>query len=234
MGEPIRKSAAVEDIFEDLQTTYNNAKARGGKAAEIADERILPITTIIDSLKSQSADAKKTAGPILAELDARNNKADKAVLKVSDDVWNDVGRPASDAALSILFPGGASFYVDGDVAEQPGRMDLLVELLKAKVHPKLSDAVRLASIEVVTAEAAALRTAVAAASEIETKLLLLDRMARAVATAAAIELANYKRQLKSHGFSEADAHTIIPDHGGASPKATKPPAAPPAAPPATP
>lgn len=230
MGEPIRKAAAVADIFEDTQKTQDNATARGGKAAELADERILPILTIINSLKAQMADAKKVAGPLKAALDAQNNKADKAVLKVSDDIWNDVGRPASDAALAILFPGGASFYVDGDVSEQPGRMDLLVELLKAKVHPKLTDAVRLASIDVIIAEATSLRSAVAAASEIETKLLLLDRMARAVATAAAIELANYKRLLKANGFSEADTHTIIPDHGSSGAKAAKPPATPPTTP----
>jgi crotonobetainyl-CoA:carnitine CoA-transferase CaiB-like acyl-CoA transferase len=163
------------------------------------------------------------------------------VLKVSDDIWNDVGRPASDAALSILFPGGASFYVDGDVTQQPDKMDLLVQLLQVNIHPKLSDTVRLASIATVQTESAALRAAVTAATTVQTKLELLKQMERAVATAAAIELANYKRLLKANGYTEAEAHKIIPDHNAPSPKpkgaapaapAAPPPAAPPPAPPA--
>ncbi|MEO5726309.1 MAG: hypothetical protein ABI134_24630 [Byssovorax sp.] len=157
-----------------------------------------------------------------------DSRADKTVGKVSDDIWNDVGRPASDAALELLFPGGNAFYVDGDVTEQPDRMELLVELLKANVHPKLSPAVAQASIATITAESAALRAAVEGARPARAKLQLLDRVLTAVTRSAAIELGHFKRMLKANGFTEAEAHTMIPDRSSSPAKKAAP------TPPATP
>jgi hypothetical protein len=83
-------------------------------------------------------------------------------------------------------------------------------------------------------ESAALRAAVSAAGAARTKLHLLERTNTALGRSAAIELANFKRLLKANGFSEAEAHTIIPDRSRPAPKAATPPAAPPATPPTTP
>lgn len=236
MGEPIRKTAARDDILRDFRKTQINAIARGGIAAALADQRISPVIKIIDSLVAQQEEAEVVAAPLLAVLAAADMRADKTIGKASDDIWNDVGRPASDAALDLLFPGGNAFYVDGDVTEQPDRMDLLVQLIAAKVHPKLSDAVAQASIATITAESLALRAAVDAARPARAKLQLIERVLAAVARSAGIELANFKRLLKANGFSEADAHTIIPDRGqGTAKKEAAPaPVAAPAAPPAGP
>ena len=225
MGEPIRKTAARDDILRDIKQTQINAIARGGVAADLADQRIAPVMLIIDSLTLQLQAASFVAAPLLAALAAADARADKTVGKVSDDIWNDVGRPASDAALDLLFPGGNAFYVDGDVTEQPDRMDLLVQLIAAKVHPKLSDAVAQASMATIAAESTTLRAAVDAARPARAKLQLLERVLSAVARSAGIELANYKRMLKANGFSEADAHSIIPDRGAAPAKKDVAPAA---------
>ena len=117
-----------------------------------------------------------------------------------------------------MFPGGNAFYVDGDVAEQPDRMDLLVELLSANVHPKLSADVAKASIATISAESVTLRAAAEAARPARTKLQLLERVLLAVTRSAAIELAQLERLLEANGFTEADAHTIIPDRGAAPAK----------------
>ena len=218
MGEPIRKTAAREDILRDFKKTHDHAMAREGIAASLAEQRLVPVSKILESVKSQLDAANAAAAPLLAALAAADLRADRTVGKVSDDIWNDVGRPASDAALDLLFPGGNAFYVDGDVTEQPDRMDLLVELLKANVHPRLSPAVAQASIATITAESAALRAAVEGARQARTKLQLLDRILTALARSAAIEIGSFKRLLKANGFSEADAHTIIPDRGQTAPK----------------
>jgi hypothetical protein len=219
MGETIRKTAARDDIFHDVKTTLVNATARGGVPATLADQRLSPVIKIIDNIKAQQEAAKAHAAPLLAALAVADSRADKVIGKVSDDVWNDVGRPASDAALDLLFPGGNAFYVDGDVTEQPDRMDLLVELLRANVHPKLSPEVAKASIDAISAESVVLRAAVESARPARAKLQLLDRVLTAVTRSAAIELGQLKRLLKANGFSEADAHTMIPDRS--SPPAKK-------------
>ena len=228
MGESIRKTAARDDILHDFKKTHTNATARGGVPGTLAEQRLLPVLKIIDSIRSQQEAAQAVAAPLLAALTVADSRADKTVGKVSDDIWNDVGRPASDAALDLLFPGGNAFYVDGDVTEQPDRMDLLVELLKANVHPKLSAEVAKASIATITAESAALRAAVESARPARAKLQLLDRVLTAVTRSAAIELGNFKRMLKANGFTEAEAHTMIPDRSSASARKEAP--APPAAP----
>ena len=226
MGESIRKTAARDDILHDVRTTHEKATARGGVPASLAEQRLSPVLKIIASIKAQQETAEAVASPLLAALAVADTRADKTVGKVSDDVWNDVGRPASDAALELLFPGGNAFYVDGDVTEQPDRMDLLVELLKAGVHPKLSAEVASACIATITAESAALRLAVDNARPARAKLQLLDRVLAAVTRSAAIELGNFKRMLKANGFTEADAHTMIPDRSSAPAKKEAPKPAP--------
>jgi hypothetical protein len=230
MPETIRKTAARDDILEDFKTTHLNAMARGGVAATLAQQRLLPILNIVASVKAQQDTVAAFAAQLLAVLGVADRSADKAIGKVSDDIWNDIGRPGSDAAFDIMFPGGNAFYVDGDVTEQPDRMDLLVELINAHVHPTLSSGVAQASVETITAESAALRVAVEAVRPARAKLLLFERVLAAVARSAAIELASFKRLLKANGFTETDAHTIIPDRSSAPAKKAAP-AAP--APPAT-
>jgi hypothetical protein len=50
----------------------------------------------------------------------------------------------------------------------------------------------------------------------------------AVTRSAAIELGHFKRMLKANGFTEAEAHTMIPDRGSAPARkeAPTPPATP--------
>ena len=230
MGETIRKTAAREDILQDVRQTHINATARGGIAADLANQRLLPVLAILASIGSQQEAAQAIAAPLLAALAVADARADKAVGKASDDIWNDVGRPASDAALDLLFPGGNAFYVDGDVTEQPDRMDLLVELINANVHPKLSLGIAQACTATIAAESALLRAAVESARPARAKLQLLDRVLTAVARSAAIEMGHFKRLLKANGFTEADVHTIIPDRSAAPAKKAAAPA--PVAPPA--
>ncbi len=227
MGETIRKTAAREDILADLKKSYDNAQAKGGIAATLADQKLLPILQIADGTQAQKTAAQAIADPLIAALSMADINADKAIGKTSDDVWNDIGRPAADAGFDLLFPGGNAFYVDGAVEDQPDKMDLLVELLKLNVHPKLSAAVAQACITTITAESTTLRSAVDAARPARAKLALFDRVLTAVARSAAIEISNFKRLLKANGFSEAEIHTIIPDRTPAAPKAPPGPPAPP-------
>ncbi|MEP7120381.1 MAG: hypothetical protein ABJE95_05715 [Byssovorax sp.] len=77
IGEPIRKTAAQDDILQDFRTTQTNAAARGGLSASLADQRLLPILLIIDSLTAQKDAAEFVAGPLLALLAAVDRRADK-------------------------------------------------------------------------------------------------------------------------------------------------------------
>jgi len=145
MPETIRKTAARKDILQDFKTTHTNAMARGGVAASLAEQRLLPILKILASIQAQQEAAAAFAAQLLAALGVADRSADKAVGKVSDDIF-------------------------------------------------------------------------------------LERVLTAVTRSAAIEIAQFKRMLKAHGFTETDAHTIIPDRSSA-PAKKEAPAAP--SPPAT-
>jgi hypothetical protein len=218
MGSPIRQTAAVADIHKDVDTTYTNATARGGVALTLADQTVGPILKITTTVAGQITAARDATKPLVAAVAAANDHADDLFNKVSDDIWNAVGRPAADPYLSVLLPGGSAFYVDGDVAEQPDKMVLFVELLRAGIHPKLPKADADKAADSVEAEAAVLRAAVDAAQGPNTKLQLLERVYTALARIGALQLAAYKRLLKANGFSEADIHAIIPDRGRSEPK----------------
>ena len=218
MGSTIRQTAAVADIHKDVDTTYTNAAARGGVALSLADQSIGPVLKIAATVATQITAVNEGAKPLLAALDAANDHADDLFNKVSDDIWNAVGRPATDPYLSVILPGGSAFYVDGDVTEQPDKMLLFVELLRAGIHPKLPKADADKAADSVEAEGAVLRAAVDAAQGPRTKLQLLERVYTALARIGALQLAAYKRLLKANGFSESDAHAIIPDRPRAEPK----------------
>ena len=79
-----------------------------------------------------------------------------------------------------------------------------------------------ASIATISAESVLLRAAVEGARPGRAKLQLLDRVLLAVTRSAAIELGQLKRLLKANGFTEADAHTIIPDRSSAPAKKEAP------------
>lgn len=228
MGETIRKTAAAADIIADLGDAYLKAAAKQGKWQTLAEQQIAPTVKLVENVCAQLDTARKTALPLVLALDATREKAGKVVGKVSDDIWNAVGRPRHDAAFEILFPGGFAFYTDGDVEDLPDRMDLLVELLNSGLHPNLPANVAGDAAATIKVEAQALRGAVQAASGPKTRVVLLERVSLALARSAALALAGYKRVLKAAGFSEAEIHTVIPDRSKPAQKKSPEPAAKPA------
>ena len=174
MGNPIRQNAAAADIFADVRTSYGKATARGGVALSLAEQSIGPVLKVADNVEAQMATVRASAQAVLAALDVANANADDLFQKIADDIWNAVGRPAADPYLSVLLPGGSGFYVDGDVSEQPDKMLLFVELVRAGIHPRLSKADAELAATTVEQGAAVLRAAVDAAQGPRTKLQLPD------------------------------------------------------------
>ena len=138
MGDVIRSNAAVEDIFKDAQH-ITSAIARGGKTKDLAEAGLGPIVAMVDAIEAELKTAELLA-PLLAALNAENEKADAVINRIYDDTWNDVDRPANDRYLALMYPGGAGYYTDGDTPGQPARMELLAKLYDRKLHPKLTAA----------------------------------------------------------------------------------------------
>jgi hypothetical protein len=231
MGEIIRKTAAADDIISDIRVTLTNARARGGDWKTLAEEQLGAAVALIDGIDARLAQAREALDPLLAALDVKDDDADALLGRVSDEIWNEVGRPASDPALATLFPGGIAYYADGDVEGQPDRMDLLAELLDSDVHPRLGAAAAKGHAREIRAGAKTLRAAVEAARAPRARVALLERVRRAIAVTAQVELASLKRLYKNEHFSERDIHSVIPDRPAA---ARKPAGAPtPPSPPAT-
>jgi len=210
MGKVIRKDGSVDGIFEDVRVTQERALARGGVFQELAEQRLGPVLAMVDSVEAEISEAEAKAGPALATLEVENDKANKVLGKVSDDIWNTLGRPGNDPYLSLLFPGGITPYTDGDVAGKPRRMALLVSLLRRHVHPRLPTEARDAAANIVEAAATSLRARVEPSMETRIQLEMLGRVRNALGRTAQMELANLKRLYKGHGLREADVHEVIP------------------------
>ena len=136
---------------------------------------------------------------------------DAVLGRVSDEIWKEIGRPVADPALSVLFPGGVSYYADASLDKQPARMDLLAELLHSRIHPRLLlEQVKVHARDI-RAAAKELRTAVDAVPGPNERVELLQRVRRALATVAHADLTSLKRLYKNAHFSQADIHAVIPD-----------------------
>ncbi len=211
MGEMIRRTAAAEDIIADVRATLTSAVAKGGVWQELAEQGLAGVVALVDNVEARLEKAEAALQPLLAAIDAKNDEADALLGRVSDEIWNEVGRPAADPALSVLFPGGIAYYADASVEKQPGRMDLLAELLESRIHPRLSPAQVKAHAAEIRAAAKQLRAAVDALAGPNERVDLLQRVRRALASVAHADLTSLKRLYKNAHFSEADIHAVIPD-----------------------
>lgn len=211
MGEVIRRGAAAEDVFADVRTTLTRASAKGGDWKTTAEARLNPILTLAAAVKTRRDTAAAAATVAQAALDTQDDAADALLGRVSDDVWNLVGRPAQDPFLDLLFPGGIAYYADGAISDQPEKMDLLAELLESNIHPRI-EAPRAAALATEVRQAsAALREKVEAARPLVARVALADKMNVAIARAGQIALAGLKRVWKAEGKTEVQIHEVIPD-----------------------
>jgi hypothetical protein len=211
MGEIIRKEAAVGDIIADVQTSYTKAIAKKGKWEQIASDRLTEVISIVSVTSQRLTAAEAVYAPLKAELDAFDEKADALVAAKYDEIWNIIGRPANDATLSILFPQGASYYIDGADEEQPDRMDMLAELLSSGIHPKLTKEKSQEIAKEISITSQEYRVIIEKVRVPRARVALLDRVQIAVARSAQLSLAAFKRYLKAEGFSEVEIHSVIPD-----------------------
>jgi hypothetical protein len=211
MGIVVKKNAGVDTIFADGRTALTRSVARGGRWQELAEQRIAPVLALLTSIDGQIAAAREEAEPLRAARDVENERADALIGRVSDDAWNAVGRPGSDPALTLIFPGGVGYYTEGEVEGQPDRMEILAQLLESNLHPKISPAQGQAFAAEVRAGADVLRAAIDAARGPLARVGVLERVRTALARSLAMELAKLKRLYKAEGFSEAEIHAVIPD-----------------------
>jgi hypothetical protein len=211
MGEVIRKSASAIAILADLRTTLQNARQHGEAYRVHAEEKLAATLALGESVQAQLRAASQAAEPLVAAVDAENLAADKLLGRIADDLWNDVGRPRHDPALDILLPGGIAYYADGDVSEQPERMELFAGLLRSGIHPRLDAAKANAAADQISAAGAQLRSKVEAAAPARRQVTHLSRMQTAIARTGQIQLALLKRQYRADGMSEAEIHRVIPD-----------------------
>jgi hypothetical protein len=87
-------------------------------------------------------------------------------------------RPASDPALSLLFPGGVRYYVQLPVIERHHRMELLASLLESGGHTKLDPAVAKAAVDAIRPQIASVRTILDSAAAAQAAARLASRMVR--------------------------------------------------------
>lgn len=211
MGDVIRSSAAVDDIFSDTRISLNESRARGGTIQERAEGGVAAILVMVDALDEELRIARALLAPLQAALNAESDRSDAVVDRVHDETWNDVGRPAHDRYLTLMYPGGAGYYTDNDLAGQPARMELLAKLYDRALHPKIDREKAQEYAARIREAAAALKEDIDAAALPAANVVLLERVRTSLGRVAQFELANLKRMFKIDGMSETEIHTIIPD-----------------------
>src|SRR5690606_17904139 len=154
-----------------------------------------PVLRLIDQVEAEYQAATAEEAPLVQALEVADETADAVLARNADVIWNAIGRPRSDAAYSMLFPGGIAGYTAVNVLEQPTRMELLANLLRSGVHPKLPKDVAEAAADEITAAAQDLGEAAEAIRKPRTRADLLRRTRIALARSAAVELARTKRLL---------------------------------------
>lgn len=235
MGEVIRKNAAAADILADARDATTRATARGGTWQTLAAQALAGPLKLADQVESRLATARATVAPLVAIQASEKIRVDGIIGRISDQIWNDIGRPAHDAYFELMFPGGIAFYTEASDSEHPVRMELLADLIETGLHPSLDLKNAKSYATELRAAGADFESAIEAARKPRAQLAMYERMQSAAALNCQMGLVNYKRLLKSAGMSEAEIHTVIRDRPTKKPAAAAPAPAPtPASAPATP
>lgn len=209
----IRRDAPAHKASTDVRRALENAAALGGSAKQICEERLGPVLSLVEMVTAQLDKARQEAEPRVTAINASKKSAAAILDAVHDDLWGAVGRPASDATLSLLFPGGTSYYAEGTADEQADRMELLAQLLSAGMHPRLPMEQARAAAKEVRGAAKALRDSVDAARTPRARVRLLERASEVVAQSAQKELSLLRRRLLAEGINEADIEAIYSGKG---------------------
>lgn len=227
MSETGRVGAQGGDIMAHVRSALVNATGKGGIWKQIGQERLGPVVSLVTAITAELDKASRVAEPLFAIVSVRQKSASAVLRRVHDDLWSALGKPATDAALSLLFPGGLAYYADGSADEAPDRMELLAQLLEAGVHPKLPPERAKASAAAVRTHANALRDAINAARIPRARLRLLERAAAVVTQSAEAEVASVRRRLMAEGIDEAEIDSVIPARPPSLAPAEPPPEIPP-------
>ena len=211
MGVLINKKAAVTDIVADCRSTLTAAKARGGQLETLAKQYLEGPLGMFELVMQRLQAVETQLAPLQAFKVAKDEESDALIGRISDEIWNDIGRPAHDPAFSLLFPDGVSFYADSPDAEQPIRMELLAELLEAGLHPKLDSKKAKAQGKQLRDSAKTLRAAVDQTQTPRAQLLMLSKAKTALGRNLQMALVNLKRHFKATGIPDPQIHSIIPD-----------------------
>ncbi len=212
MAGPIQRESAARDVVGEVRGALERAIVKGGVARRIAEERLAPALSLVETVTAQLDKAREAERPLLTALSASQEDARGLLIGINEELWMAVGSPSSDAALSLLFPGGAGYYTEGSADEQADRMDLLAQLLSAGAHPKLSLEKARTAAKSVGAAAARLRAAVDAGRLPRARVSLLERASELVSQSAQNELALLRRRLKAEGVSDADIDALYYGH----------------------
>jgi hypothetical protein len=224
MGEVISKNAATADIIDHGRQTITKADAREGRVRELTHQRLDDVLGAATLIEGRVADTKAALVPLTAAVEKEDKSADNTTGRISDEIWNALGRPANDIFYSLLFPGGIGLYTGSAVDEEPEMLGLLAELITLPLSPKLNAEQKARWQAELTAAAAPLRAAVEARAPLVIRLNFHTRVLQAVAKLTQMRLAMLKRDLKNEGLTEQQIHEVIPDAARARPRPAPAPA----------
>lgn len=211
MGTVISRTASADDILRDAELAHEKGAALGSRTQEIVDLRLGRILGLIAALVIDRRALAETLLSLRATRDVAVAHASAVVAECYDVLWNRVGRPALDSQLDLLFPGGASAYIDGPVESFADRLGVLVDLLGRGLHPRISAELATEWSAKISAQRTAIAAAVSAHSGPAVHDQMLERVYYALVRGLQAGLAATKRDLKSEGMNEAHIHEIIPD-----------------------
>lgn len=226
MGEVIHRKAAAADIFADAQSALATATAKGGLFKTLAEEQLQTPLQLATTVKGKLTDLSAKLTPLQAELDHLDDEADALLGHSADEIWNLLGRHREDPYYNLLFPSGIAFYVDGADDDQPARMELLAQLLEAKLVPRLENAPAKQIADKLRASATKLGDAVDKIRGPRTQHEMYSRVYTALARSCQMALVNLKRRYIAAGLTDAEIHSIIPDRSSAAKAPPKGPVTP--------
>lgn len=208
MDGPASERLTTPEFIEALKTTLANARDEGEPYRSLAEKHLAALEVILEKITRERAVAVAAIERTSSDLGVLERRSDVLMHKHATDIWEKLGCPDYDPIYNILFP---STVPDADSHEGfAGRLSLVAELLKNRVHPHID----VAQADVAERELETIAAQIHQISSVlrkdQMRVRVLDALEASVARTGLLELSSLRRALRSLGLDDTRIKSVVP------------------------
>lgn len=208
MDGPASERLTTPEFIEALRTTLANARDAGEPYQNLAEKHLGALEVILQNITQERSLVASAIERTSSDLGVVERRCDMLMNTHATDIWESLGCPDYDPIYNILFPSSVPDPVSPDGVA--GRLLVVAELLKHRVHPKIDAAQANLAASELAAIASQIYKVLSVLREHQMRARVLDELEASVARTGLLELSSLRRALRSLGLDDTRVKSVVP------------------------